>query len=165
MVVSPVACKGCVPLSANTRRWPNVGLMMGQRRRRRPNIKPALGQCLVFVTGTDRHNPSLPANPRDINAGPVSCQLLKRWPVIQPTFVWPTPPPPSILRLIIRHSAKVRGVNQGRTVKRGGTSHRMIHVVPLRLSTRRSWTNGVCSILIHVTLLFNCCSVGDVLLM
>ena len=33
---------------ANTSRWPNVGLMLGQRRRRWANIKPTLGQHLVF---------------------------------------------------------------------------------------------------------------------
>ena len=31
-----------------TRHSPNVGLMLGCRRRRRPNIKPALGEHLVF---------------------------------------------------------------------------------------------------------------------
>ena len=37
---------------ANTRRWLNAGLMLGRRRRRLPNIKPALGQRLVFA-GTE----------------------------------------------------------------------------------------------------------------
>ena len=32
-----------------TRRWPNVALMLGRRRRRRANIKAILGQCLVFA--------------------------------------------------------------------------------------------------------------------
>ena len=32
---------------ANTRRWPNVGLLVGQRRRRWPNGNPELGQGLV----------------------------------------------------------------------------------------------------------------------
>ena len=37
----------CGDLStANTRRSPNAGLMLGQRRRRWPNIKPALGERL-----------------------------------------------------------------------------------------------------------------------
>ena len=34
-------------LPANTRRWSNAGLMLSQRRRRWPNIKPALDQRLV----------------------------------------------------------------------------------------------------------------------
>ena len=36
-------------IPANTRRWPNVGLMLGQRRRRWANISPTLGQCIVFA--------------------------------------------------------------------------------------------------------------------
>ena len=34
---------------ANTRYWTNVGLMLGQRRRRWANINPTLGQRLVFA--------------------------------------------------------------------------------------------------------------------
>ena len=30
-------------------RWPNVGLLLGQRRRRWPNCKPALDERLMFV--------------------------------------------------------------------------------------------------------------------
>ena len=30
------------------RRWPNVGLLLGQRRRRWANSKPTLGQRLMF---------------------------------------------------------------------------------------------------------------------
>ena len=33
----------------NTRRWPNAGLMLAQRRRRWANISPTLGQRLVFA--------------------------------------------------------------------------------------------------------------------
>ena len=33
---------------ANTRRWPNVGLLFGQRQRRWPNINPTLGQRSLF---------------------------------------------------------------------------------------------------------------------
>ena len=33
---------------ANTRGWPNVGLMLGQRRRRWANVSPTLGQRLVY---------------------------------------------------------------------------------------------------------------------
>ena len=36
-------------LTANTRRWTNVVLMLGQRRRRWPNIKTTLAQGLVFA--------------------------------------------------------------------------------------------------------------------
>ena len=38
--------------SENTKRVPNAGFMLGQRRRRWPNIKPALGQRLVFKHAT-----------------------------------------------------------------------------------------------------------------
>ena len=34
---------------ANTSHWPNVGLMLVQRRRRWTNINPTLGQYLVFA--------------------------------------------------------------------------------------------------------------------
>ena len=33
---------------------PNVALMLGQRRRRWTNIKPALRQCIVFREVTDK---------------------------------------------------------------------------------------------------------------
>ena len=38
----------CCTYPADTRRWPDAGLMLGQRRRRWPNIKPALGQWWVY---------------------------------------------------------------------------------------------------------------------
>ena len=34
---------------ANMRRWPNVGLLLVQRRRRWANSKPTLGQRLIFA--------------------------------------------------------------------------------------------------------------------
>ena len=34
---------------AITIHWPNAGLILARRRRRRPNINPALGQCTVFA--------------------------------------------------------------------------------------------------------------------
>ena len=34
---------------ANTRHWTNIGLILGQRRRRRANIEPTLDQCPVFI--------------------------------------------------------------------------------------------------------------------
>ena len=37
------------PYPANTRRWPNAGLMLSHRLRRWANIRSALGQCLVFA--------------------------------------------------------------------------------------------------------------------
>ena len=37
----------CFP--ANTVHWPNAGLMLARRLRRRPNVNPALGQCIVFA--------------------------------------------------------------------------------------------------------------------
>ena len=37
------------PPPANTKRRPNAGLMLGHRRRRWPNIKPALGHFLVLI--------------------------------------------------------------------------------------------------------------------
>ena len=43
------------------RHWPNTGLMLGQRRRRWPNLKPALGQCLVFYSGFHLRGESLGA--------------------------------------------------------------------------------------------------------
>ena len=36
-------------LPANTRRWPNDGLMLDGRRKQWPNIGPSLGQRLVFA--------------------------------------------------------------------------------------------------------------------
>ena len=41
---------GCHTLRGLWRKnWPNAGLMLGRRRRRRANINPALCQCIVFV--------------------------------------------------------------------------------------------------------------------
>ena len=37
-----------IPSPANTRQSANAGLMVGQRLRRWPTIKPALGECFVF---------------------------------------------------------------------------------------------------------------------
>ena len=36
-------------IPANTRRWVDVGTMLGQRHRRWTNIEPTLAQCLVFL--------------------------------------------------------------------------------------------------------------------
>ena len=38
----------------NTWRWPNAGLMFGQRLRRCPNIKPALGHALSFTPDEEK---------------------------------------------------------------------------------------------------------------
>ena len=40
-------------IPANTRRWPNVGLTLGQRRRRWADVSPTLGQRLVFAEKND----------------------------------------------------------------------------------------------------------------
>ena len=44
-----VDCIESVP--ANTIHWHNAGFMLARRHRRRPNITPALGQCIVFGVG------------------------------------------------------------------------------------------------------------------
>ena len=41
--------------AANTRRWPDAGLLLGQRRRRRPNSKPTLGQRLITSRDLQLH--------------------------------------------------------------------------------------------------------------
>ena len=49
--VEPMPLVQCLfrEIPANTRRSANVGLMLGQRRRRWPNIKPTLAERLVFA--------------------------------------------------------------------------------------------------------------------
>ena len=37
------------PIPTKMRRWPNAGLMLARRRRRRANITPTLGQRLMFA--------------------------------------------------------------------------------------------------------------------
>ena len=44
-----VVIDGAARLPANTSRWPYIGMMLAQRRRRWANISPALGKRLVFV--------------------------------------------------------------------------------------------------------------------
>ena len=53
-------CYGRDP--ANTIHWPNAGLMLARRLRRRPNINPALGQC---IEGLCKHTASqfIPLSP------------------------------------------------------------------------------------------------------
>ena len=48
---------GCSDLKVNMEPWPNAGLMLGQRRRRWPNIKTALDRCpvLTWHSGSDAH--------------------------------------------------------------------------------------------------------------
>ena len=43
-------CNHAADPSVNTKRWPDCGLMLGQRRRRWPNFNPASGQR-VLITG------------------------------------------------------------------------------------------------------------------
>ena len=47
-------------LFSNSRRWTNAGLMLGQRRRRWPSIKPALVQSLVWYEILTRTNAMIP---------------------------------------------------------------------------------------------------------
>ena len=66
-------------MSNNTRRSPNVVLMLCQRRRRWPNIKTTLGQCLVYTcysTNTRRCS----------NVALLLCQRRKRWHNIKTTL-------------------------------------------------------------------------------
>ena len=54
-------------ITAKARRWPNAGIMLGQRRRRWPYIKPLLSQRLLFAgitKSTDvRHQHIFHCNP------------------------------------------------------------------------------------------------------
>ena len=43
------ASRSVVNIPADRSRWPNAGLMLGQRRRRWASISPALGRRLVFA--------------------------------------------------------------------------------------------------------------------
>ena len=54
---------------ANTRHSPNVVLMLGQRRRRWPNIETAWGECLMFA-GVQALKKTL--NKCWVNVGPAS---------------------------------------------------------------------------------------------
>ena len=49
----------CTQLPANTTHPTNAGSMLGQRRRRWPNIKPALCQCLMLWTANTDAKPTL----------------------------------------------------------------------------------------------------------
>ena len=46
----------CYSYPSNTRRWPNVELMLAHRLRRWPNISPTLGQRLMFAGKKTRYN-------------------------------------------------------------------------------------------------------------
>ena len=63
----------CSP--ANMNRWPNVGLLLGQRRRRWANSKTTLGQRLMFASCT--HSP---------NAGLMMGRYRKQWTNIDQTL-------------------------------------------------------------------------------
>ena len=45
----------------NTRRWPGVGLMLGNRLRRWPNIIPSPFERLLFAGGASRPHPGVSA--------------------------------------------------------------------------------------------------------
>ena len=76
----------------------NAAVMLGQRRRRWPNIKSALGQRIVFARIPSVTKPELPNSQpytpwsaqktRDIHPLLVQCwtQGLRRWPNIEPTM-------------------------------------------------------------------------------
>ena len=55
IIANPNPCLACLLefsdgiLQTNVRRPHNAGLMLGQCRRRWPNIKPALDECLMFA--------------------------------------------------------------------------------------------------------------------
>ena len=83
-------------LTWNTRRWRNDGLMLGQRRRRWPNIKPWLGQCLLFYVSSIKlievkltmKSPLFFIHHLQISAG-ISAystlnELMKKWIVFRP---------------------------------------------------------------------------------
>ena len=54
---------------ANTRRWPSVGIMLGQRRRRWANFNSTLGKRLVFAgKGVTADSPIGPATTSIIGA-------------------------------------------------------------------------------------------------
>ena len=76
MLCQCCATVACGPVPANTKYWPNAGLMLVHRLRRWPNIKPPLGECPVF-------GGVLPATPVDTehlyNIYTTSAIRLRRW--------------------------------------------------------------------------------------
>ena len=73
----------CCEFPANTIHWNNVGLMLGQRRRRWFNVKTTLFQCIVFpgLTGqwVSEHVSLAIINRLWPNAVPSLDQSLRRW--------------------------------------------------------------------------------------
>ena len=65
---------------ANTRRWPNVGLLLDQRRRRWVNIKPTLCQRLVFVKCPPSCHCSATLDQNWENFGLLSETIAQHWP-------------------------------------------------------------------------------------
>ena len=59
-LLSLPALPHCTP--ANTRHSPNAGTMLGQRRRRWPDIVPILRECFVFVWRMHTSCPPLPSS-------------------------------------------------------------------------------------------------------
>ena len=49
MIYQPKRSNIFIIYPANMSRWPNVGLLLGQRRRRWAGSKPTLGQRLMFA--------------------------------------------------------------------------------------------------------------------
>ena len=67
----------------NTRRRPNVVLMLARRLRRQPNIKATFGQCLVFAGEEVPERDTSPS----LYAILMLVHRLRRWPNIKPTYV------------------------------------------------------------------------------
>ena len=80
-------------IPANTRRWPNDGLMLGQRQRRWANIKPTLLQRLVFagiwltVLYRLAQRPPSKNKRRWNNVSATLAQSLRQWPPSQQHWV------------------------------------------------------------------------------
>ena len=71
------------PVPANTKRWPNVGLLLAHRLRRWPNIDSKSGQCLVFPETLIRYKDlTLSAQ------GPSSDVGTWRLYALPPLFIW-----------------------------------------------------------------------------
>ena len=67
----------CSSLPANTIHWPNAGLMLGRRRRRRASINPSLGRCIVLAGLTQ--GVTFQESKRWTNAVLLLAQRRRRW--------------------------------------------------------------------------------------
>ena len=74
-------------LPANTIHWPNAGLMLARRHRRRPNINPAMGLCIVLRAKCAILLVIISANTRRwTNVGLILEHRLRRWSNIKPAL-------------------------------------------------------------------------------